>query len=178
MYICLKSKHVTQSSLCTARFFILFFMEYTYLLIFTVSYVCSYCIFSINRFYFCYYKYKYFFHHIFMAPGYNSPSVTCWYLVRLLSLEHCSKYCSVWKQSWLWFSFCQFTAIQKMQFWVSSVQFSGLHLYHISWYFSFSSTLFLFRHWSCKAWMAPVDSCDPLNIEHMLPGGHAVKNKN
>lgn len=42
MYICLKSKHVTQSSVCTAKPFTLFFLEYTYLLIFTVSYVLQY----------------------------------------------------------------------------------------------------------------------------------------
>lgn len=66
-------------------------------------------IFNINRFHFRYYEYKYF-HRIFNGAGLQlSQRHLCWYLARLLSLERysclCSKHCSVWKQSWLWFGF-------------------------------------------------------------------------
>lgn len=61
---------------------------------------------------------------------------------------------TVQKQSWLWFSFVFFSFFLTIhsnpkKFWVSSLQFSGLPLHHVSWYFSFP-LFFLFCHWSCK----------------------------
>lgn len=119
-----------------------------------------------------------------MSLGYNSPSVTCWYLVRLLSLSRCSclcsKYCSVWKQSWLWFSFfCQFTAIPPSPKKMHSFEFQV---------YSFLVFIFIIYHdiirfiplgsssitGVVKGWMAPVDS---LWFERTLPCGHTVKKK-
>lgn len=112
MYICLKSKHSRpyvqlKISVCFHGIYIFtYFHSFLCLLIYSVSIDFIFVFMNTNIF-----------HHIFAAPGCNPPSVAWWYLVRLLSLERrsrlCSKYCSVWKQSWLWFSFCQFTAIKK-----------------------------------------------------------------
>lgn len=80
------------------------------------------------------------FPHIFMAPGYNSPSVTCWYLVRLLPLAHVCVANTVRFENNLDCGSVFFANSQQSQkkctVWVSSLQFSGLHLYHISWYYS------------------------------------------
>lgn len=101
MYICLKSKHVTQSSLCTAKVFILF-RHWIYIFTYFHSFLCL-LIYSISI--------DFIFHsmstNVFLltAPSYSPPSVSCWYLVRLLSLERRSCLCSKQKQSWLWFSF-------------------------------------------------------------------------
>lgn len=139
-------KKQAQSSLCTAKdFIVLLFTEYTYLLFSQFSMFAL--IFSINRL------------HLFLWIQMFFSALSCqpsrvdirWCLLNAARVYVAN---TVQKQSWLWFSFVFFSFFLTIhsnpkKFWVSSLQFSGLPLHHVSWYFSFP-LFFLFCHWSCK----------------------------
>jgi len=92
MYICLKSKHVTQSSLCTANFSILFFVEYTYLLIFH-SFLCL-LVYSISIDFIFVIMNTNHVHHIFTALPESLADIERDCCSRERRSGLCSKYCS------------------------------------------------------------------------------------
>lgn len=104
-------------------------------------------IFSINRFHLFLWIQMF-----FSALSCQPSRVDIWWC--LLNAARVYVANTVQKQSWLWFSFVFFSFFLTIhsnpkKFWVSSLQFSGLPLHHVSWYFSFP-LFFLFCHWSCK----------------------------
>lgn len=170
MYICLKSKHVTQSSLCTAKFFILFFSEYTYLLIFTVSYVLL--IYSISIDFIFVIMSTNICRHIFTALSYTAPSVDIQCLLNASQTEN-----NLDRGSVFFFVLPNSQQSppkkQNAQFWVSS--------FTVFWSSSVSYIMILFvffHHWSGKGWIVPVDSHEPLIQASVWPHSCKKKKKN
>lgn len=143
IYICLKSKHshpyvqLKISLCCCSRNIHIYYFQFSMFAL----------IFSINRL------------HLFLWIQMFFSALSCqpsrvdirWCLLNAARVYVAN---TVQKQSWLWFSFVFFSFFLTIhsnpkKFWVSSLQFSGLPLHHVSWYFSFP-LFFLFCHWSCK----------------------------
>lgn len=118
------------------------------------------------------------FHHNFTALGYNSPSVTCWYLVRLFvsvlnavaitaqfenNLDCGSVFANSQQKKKRKKRNKKTKTMHSFEFQVYSFLVSIFIIYHDIFSFPCTLTLVLFPRWSCRGWMAPVASHDPLN---------------